>query len=222
MDQMSSALYLGLDSSTQGIKAAVISSDLSIVSEAGVNYDADLPQYKTEGGVHLGEGGTVTQPTVMWVEALDMLMGQLKAAGVDFGSIAAVSGSGQQHGTVYWKHGAEATLAALEPGATLASQLAESFSIPNSPNWMDSSTSAQCATLEAALGGAEATADALGSRGYERFRYGEHSWSGCTRHNHHHLPRLSRHPGGGGPCCRPRLTYVARWPARCPVSGRGC
>jgi xylulokinase len=80
-----------------------------------------------------------------------------------------VSGSGQQHGSVYWKKGAGATLQALSPGSTLASQLASSFSIENSPNWMDSSTSAQCATLEKALGGPEATSDALGSRAYERF-----------------------------------------------------
>ena len=54
MTTASSKLYLGLDSSTQGIKAAVISSDLGIVTEAGVNYDSDLPQYKTDGGVHVG------------------------------------------------------------------------------------------------------------------------------------------------------------------------
>jgi len=169
MTTASSKFYLGLDSSTQGIKAAVISSDLGIVTEAGVNYDSDLPQYKTDGGVHVGMEGAVTQPTVMWIDALDMLMGKLQDSGVDFGSIAAVSGSGQQHGSVYWKHGAEATLGSLAPGASLASQLKDSFSIPNSPNWMDSSTSAECATLEKALGGPETTADALGSRAYERF-----------------------------------------------------
>ena len=118
---------------TQGIKAAVISSDLTITAEAGINYDTDMPHYKTEGGVHAHEDGTVTQPTVMWVEALDLLMAKLKADGVDFGSVAAVSGSGQQHGSVYWKKGAESTLGSLSAGSSIPRQQCSSAPIRSSP-----------------------------------------------------------------------------------------
>jgi hypothetical protein len=161
-------LYLGLDSSTQSLKATVIDSSLAVVAEADVNFDADFPSYATSGGVHKQDDGTVTSPTLLWIDALDTVLGKLKG-NVDFSQIAAVSGSGQQHGSVYWKTGASETLAGLSPGSSLKDQLAESFSIPNSPVWMDSSTSDQCAALEASLGGPEAVAAATGSRAYERF-----------------------------------------------------
>ena len=48
-------------------------------------------------------------------------------------------------------------------------QLADAFASPNSPVWMDSSTTKQCELLEEARGGPEAGAVATGSRAYERF-----------------------------------------------------
>lgn len=87
-----------------------------------------------------------------------------------FSRVAAVSGSGQQHGSVYWKKGARGTLGALSASAgPLAEQLAGAFAVAESPIWMDSSTGTQCAALEKALGGAQAVASATGSRAYERF-----------------------------------------------------
>ena len=41
------------------------------------------------------------------------------------------------------------------------------FSIPNSPIWMDSSTSADCRRLEEACGGPQEVANRTGSRAYE-------------------------------------------------------
>jgi hypothetical protein len=70
----------------------------------------------------------------------------------------------QQHGSVYWARGARERLAALNPERSLLSQLGDAFAIPNSPIWMDSSTTAYCRRLEAAVGGAEALAEATGSR----------------------------------------------------------
>ena len=163
------ATFLGLDLSTQGLKATAIDSESNdIVFNDQINFDADLSHYGTEGGaIHRG-GGVVNAPTLMFVEALDMVFARMAAADFDFGTVKAVSGSGQQHGSVYWREGAGATLASLAPGP-LKPQLADAFSYENSPIWMDSSTSQQCAALEAALGGAEATAALTGSRAYERF-----------------------------------------------------
>jgi xylulokinase len=53
----------------------------------------------------------------------------MKAAAFPFGRVAAVSGSGQQHGSVYWRRGAEARLKQLRADAPLAEQLAEAFSV---------------------------------------------------------------------------------------------
>lgn len=45
--------------------------------------------------------------------------------------------------------------------------LQDSFAVQDSPVWMDSSTAAQCKTLERAVGGAQHLADITGSRAYE-------------------------------------------------------
>ena len=86
-----------------------------------------------------------------------------------FKQVACVSGSGQQHGSVYLRHGADTVLAGLDPALPLRVQMEACFSIADSPVWMDSSTSSQCRARDRALGGAQAVANLTGSRSYERF-----------------------------------------------------
>jgi len=93
----------------------------------------------------------------------------MKASGFAFEKVKAVSGSGQQHGSVYWKQGGQDMLASVEAGKPLAPQLDGAFSIPNGPIWMDSSTGPQCRALEGRLGGPINVATLTGSRAYERF-----------------------------------------------------
>ena len=189
-------MYLGLDSSTQGLKATAIDASFKVVSTFAINYQKDLSRYNLKDGVHASAGSVVTQPTLMvralplpaflhlpphpaprapssphpqYVEALDLLFSKMKGQGFPFARVAAVSGSGQQHGSAYWGVGARAKLQGLAPGTPLAAQLASAFRLPNSPIWMDSSTGAQCAALEAALGGPQRVATLSGSRAYERF-----------------------------------------------------
>jgi xylulokinase len=167
---MSAPLFLGLDASTQSLKATIIEPTLNVVAEYAVVYDSDLPEFKTSGGVHRGADGlTVTSPPLMWVAALDLLFTRMKAEKFAFERVVAVSGSGQQHGSVYLRHGARAALAGLRPDAPLRKQLKDIFTIDASPIWMDSSTTRHCEALETALGGAQAVADLTGSRAYERF-----------------------------------------------------
>ncbi|KAJ3650324.1 hypothetical protein Zmor_022019 [Zophobas morio] len=163
--------FLGLDLSTQQLKAAVVDNNLQIIHEASVMFDSDLPEFRTHGGVLLSKTNpnVITAPTVMWVKALDMLMDKLTVSGVDFSKTAAVSGSAQQHGSVFWQKGSEKILASLDPGQFLHQQLASSFTVNNSPVWMDASTTVQCRQLEEAVGGALKLAEITGSRGYERF-----------------------------------------------------
>lgn len=166
----SDPLFLGLDSSTQSLKAMAIDAKLNVVYERIVNFDTDLPEFKTEGGAHHHDDGlTVTAPAMMWVAALDLLLEQMIGDGFEFGRVAAISGSGQQHGSVYLRNGAEEKLGKLQGGESLREQLKDAFSVGDSPIWMDSSTSTECANLEAAMGGAQAVAEATGSRAYERF-----------------------------------------------------
>lgn len=153
------------------MKATVLDANLSIISSEVVHYESELPHYKTKDGVYRDPSGNgrIVSPTLMWVEALDLLLGKFVKTNLDFGRISAVSGSGQQHGSVYWKKGSSATLASLNPEKTLLEQLGDAFSTNESPIWMDSSTTTQCREIERSVGGAFELSQLTGSRAYERF-----------------------------------------------------
>jgi len=87
--------FLGLDLSSQGLKAIVLKDDLSVESEFSVNFDGDLPAYGTKGGAIFGENGAACSPTIMFVEALDKLLHGLVAIGVNLAEVDALSASGQ-------------------------------------------------------------------------------------------------------------------------------
>ncbi|KAH6796184.1 hypothetical protein C2S51_037170 [Perilla frutescens var. frutescens] len=165
------SFFLGFDSSTQSLKATVLDASLNIVAQEIVNFDSELPHYKSKDGVFRDPcvSGRIVSPTIMWVEALDLLLQRLKKSGLDFGKIAAVSGSGQQHGSVYWKTGSSKKLSSLDPKKPLVDQLGDAFSVKESPIWMDSSTTEQCKAIEKAVGGALELSNLTGSRAYERF-----------------------------------------------------
>ena len=92
-----------------------------------------------------------------------------KAPEVDVAAIRAISGSAQQHGSVYLNDTAIAVWQGLHPNTALAPQIAGTFSRAGAPVWMDESTTTQCEEIERALGGAEPTARLTGSRACERF-----------------------------------------------------
>ena len=88
--------FLGLDLSTQQIKAVLLDEHSEIVHEAAVHFDRDLPQYGTTNGAIRGpDEGEVTSPVKMWLEAIDLLFQRLKDDGIEFSSIASISGAGQ-------------------------------------------------------------------------------------------------------------------------------
>lgn len=163
--------YLGFDSSTQSLTAIVIDSDARrVVFQESIAYDAALPHYGTEHGVlpRTVPDEAVSSP-LMWAEALDMMMRRLTSSGIDVGRIAGISGSAQQHGSVYLNAAAAAGLARLDPAQPLAPQLAPMLSRDVSPIWMDSSTAEECAEITAGVGGAERLSRHTGSRAFERF-----------------------------------------------------
>jgi xylulokinase len=163
--------FLGLDASTQSLTGIVVDLDSRRVTcEASVSFDADLPAYGTRNGVLRSQDPRVVHaPPAMWAEALDIVFARLRETGAPLGELSAISGSGQQHGSVYLGAGADATIGALDPSRPLAAQLEGAFSRATSPVWMDSSTTEECREIEAALGGPRATAEATGSAAFERF-----------------------------------------------------
>jgi xylulokinase len=96
MADSTSPLFLGLDLSTQQLKAVLIGEDSTVVHESAVHFDKDLPKYGTTNGAIRGPGeGEVTSPVAMWLDAIDLLMERMARAGVQFKHIAAISGAGQ-------------------------------------------------------------------------------------------------------------------------------
>lgn len=168
------SLYLGLDASTQSLTALVIEIDRDarrVVFQHTLNFDRDLPEYGTTAGVRQGPGeGVVYASPIMWADALDRMLGIIAAAAdLDVENICAISGSAQQHGSVYLNRYAVATLHGLDPAAPLAGQIGTIFSRPESPVWLDSSTTAQCREIESALGGDQTVRAITGSSASERF-----------------------------------------------------
>lgn len=167
-------LYLGFDSSTQGLTAMVLhvsGGRRTVVFERSLSFDERYPRYGTRHGVLPSEDPLVAEaPPLMWVEALDEMMAAIAAeSGLDLSQLRAISGSAQQHGSVYLGAMADDVLARLDPNRPLGGQLAGVFSRARSPIWMDSSSSSQCAAIEQAVGGAAALAALTGSRAFERF-----------------------------------------------------
>ena len=75
----------------------------------------------------------MTSPSLLFVHALELALDKLKAQGAPLHSVVAISGSGQQHGSVYWRTGAEAALRDLstERSSTMRDQLKDAFAIPS-------------------------------------------------------------------------------------------
>jgi xylulokinase len=164
-------LFLGLDSSTQGLSGIVIDYDTRrIVYDKSLNFDKVLPHYGTQNGTLRSDDPLVVHsPPLMWAEALDAFFAQMKKDAVPLGNILAISGSGQQHGSVYLNNRAAESLAKLNSAKTLLENLRGVFARATSPIWMDSSTSTECMEIRAALGGIKATARLTGSDAFERF-----------------------------------------------------
>ncbi|CAG0913329.1 unnamed protein product [Notodromas monacha] len=144
-------LYLGLDFSTQQAKAVVINQKFELVYEILVPFDSAFPEYGTQGGV-IVKGPEVKAPCQMWLKALDTLIEKLAEIGLKFDSIRGISGTAQQHGTVYWKKGAEDKLGSMKSSLKLHEALDDVFSLENSPVWMDSSTTEQCREFTELIG----------------------------------------------------------------------
>jgi xylulokinase len=147
-------LYLGLDSSTQGLKGLIIDPGQGIIVASGaVNFGKDLPQFRCpEGTLPHRDPLVKHSDPLLWVAALDLLLGRMQSAGAPLGQVEGIGGSGQQHGSVYLNAQCERILASLVSSKDLASQLAPALSRKTSPIWMDSSTSAECAEISKAIG----------------------------------------------------------------------
>ena len=140
--------YLGIDAGTQSLKAIVIGED-AVLAESAVHFGRDLPRYGAPNGFLPGDDPAVRHADPrMWTEALELALQRLADAGANLADVRGISGSGQQHGSVYLDR---------DGGLSRAT----------SPIWMDRSTSAECREIAGRFG-ARVQAE-TGSPPIERF-----------------------------------------------------
>ena len=138
--------------------------------EVRFEFDVDAKGYNIKKGVITNEElHEVYAPVAMWLQAIDVVMERLKADGLDFSRVKAISGAGQQHGSVYWSFEGEQALQSLDGSKTLESQLDHAFSHPFSPNWQDASTQEECDLFDENLGSEEQLANITGSKAHHVF-----------------------------------------------------
>eukprot|EP00182_Erythrolobus_australicus_P002673 CAMPEP_0185841786 /NCGR_PEP_ID=MMETSP1353-20130828/18075_1 /TAXON_ID=1077150 /ORGANISM="Erythrolobus australicus, Strain CCMP3124" /LENGTH=600 /DNA_ID=CAMNT_0028541275 /DNA_START=22 /DNA_END=1824 /DNA_ORIENTATION=+ len=174
---MEERVVLGLDLSTQGLKAVAIGVDSGkVLLSLALNFDADLPEYGTTDGVHRGDEHEVTSPALMFVHALEEVLGMIKRTNPSILERAvAVSTSGQQHGAVYLSHTFASALSAAAENSLGDSPLhealrhASALALEDAHVWLDASTSEECRAIEERIGGAQTLANLAGSRAYERY-----------------------------------------------------
>lgn len=167
-----SRYYLGLDSSTQSLSAIIIDAQSGqLIYQHSLNYSTELPaSYSvTDGFLPSESPGVVHAPPLMWVEALDQLLLQMKSDKAPINEIIAVSGAAQQHGTIYLGKNFDHSLTTIDPQRPLHQQLQNSFTRNTSPIWMDSSTSKQCASIAQSMGSNKKLNQITGSVAVERF-----------------------------------------------------
>jgi len=161
--------FLGLDSSTQSLTALVIDTDTGEVIDRSVAFGPRLPGYKSPNGFLASEDPRIKHSDpLMWVEALDLVLGDLRAAGVDLRAIRGVSGAGQQHGSVYLGRTIDEA-GAWSSREPLVDQVRPLLSRKTAPIWMDASTGAECAEITRAAGGDDKMVAITGSVAIERF-----------------------------------------------------
>ena len=164
------ALTLGLDASTQSFSALVIDPQKGkTIASCSINFGQQLPHYNSPSGfIPDGADGEVHANPLMWLDALEILLETL-AQTCDLSQISAISGAGQQHGSVYLNERWLTSLQSLKTEFTLSAQIAPCLSRETAPIWMDSSTQIECAEIAHAVGGNSVVCAKSGSTATERF-----------------------------------------------------
>ncbi|KDQ49763.1 hypothetical protein JAAARDRAFT_200595 [Jaapia argillacea MUCL 33604] len=157
-------LFLGLELAVDQLRASIVDENLELAGVEYVDFDAELSEYQTQGGIFTTPGEAYTTPVEMWVKALDFLLEKLQK-NYDLTRIRSIGGSAQ-HALVWWKSSPIPGLPVLDPRLPLHSQLAaNTFSLPNVPTSQDSAAHTHALALEAALGGPDLMSVRVGTCG---------------------------------------------------------
>ena len=119
---------LGIDASTQGVKALVRDAESgAVVASATVSFGRDLPAFGCPDGFLPDPDPRIRRADPrMWLAALDLVLERLSHA-FELSRIDAVGGDGQQHGSVYLNASWTAALRRVEGGAADGECLTDVF-----------------------------------------------------------------------------------------------
>jgi len=160
---------IGFDASTQSCSATLVHNQV-VAGELSVNFGKELPQYNAPSGfIEGGDDGEVHSNPMMWLDALDLLLSKMVKSQWPLDQVVAISGSGQQHGSVYLGDSFTSVVGELSAEQSLADQIKPCLTRGTSPIWMDNSTSAECAEISETVGGSERVCSLTGSIMIERF-----------------------------------------------------
>ncbi|KAJ7457348.1 hypothetical protein FB451DRAFT_593352 [Mycena latifolia] len=156
-----SALFLGLELAVDQLRASLVDESLDLVGVECVDFDSELPEYQTQGGIFTTPGDAYTTPVEMWIKALDTLFQKLQR-NYDLTRIKSIGGAAQ-HALVWWKSTTVPSLSSLDPHTPLVAHFsATHFSLPNTPVAQDISSHSHALTIEALIGGPDHMAARVG------------------------------------------------------------
>ena len=96
-----------------------------------------MPHYNSPDGFLHNENSLICHANpLMWVDGLVLALERLQDTQINMEEIRGISGSGQQHGTVYLA----SEIQSYKDNKKLSEQLRNIFSRSTSPIWMDRST----------------------------------------------------------------------------------
>lgn len=164
-------MFLGLDCSTQSLSAILIDPEQgSVLHQENVRFQNDLPEYNTTHGFSRGaHPDEFFSSPMMWLDALDLLFQRLVDQDIPLHLVRGISGSAQQHATVYIQRKSQPAVRNLNPQFSLSEQLFSHLSRPVSPIWLDGSTIQECEAIAKECGGHNTLCRITGSAAIPRF-----------------------------------------------------
>ncbi|TFK37723.1 hypothetical protein BDQ12DRAFT_607042 [Crucibulum laeve] len=155
------ALFLGIELATDQLRASIVDESLELVGVESVDFDTELSEYQTQGGIFTTPGDAYTTPVEMWIKGLDALFEKL-ARNYDLTRVKSIGGAAQ-HALVWWKSTTVPSFSSLDPHVPLHQHFsAHTFSLPNTPIAQDTSSHTHALAIEALLGGPDHMAARVG------------------------------------------------------------
>ncbi|KAF9484591.1 D-xylulose kinase [Pholiota conissans] len=155
------SFFLGIELGIDQLRASIVDESLELVGVECIDFDSELSEYQTQGGIFTTPGEAYTTPIEMWLKGLDTLFEKLRL-GYDLSKIRAIGGAAQ-HALVWWKSTTVPSFSSLDPRSPLHTQFpAQTFSLPNTPVAQDTSSQTHGLAIEALLGGPDHMAARVG------------------------------------------------------------